>query len=66
MAAPKLVVARESFVGTLKGKEVLVHGGDRIAAGHPLAKAYPALFVPDEPTADIEPPPVRRRGRSKV
>jgi hypothetical protein len=51
----KLLVARETFVCELGGREVHVWAGEtRIGAGHPLVKGREHLFEPAEPRADIE------------
>jgi hypothetical protein len=65
--AGKLLVARESFSTVLDGKEVLVHLGQVVPAGHKLAKAHKHLFAPVEPRADVETlePPAAKKRRPK-
>jgi hypothetical protein len=53
--AAKLLVATENFMADHGGREVFVNAGTRVRATHPLAKAYPDLFGPVEPEADLEP-----------
>ena len=64
MAAAKLLVARESFAADHDGEEVFITVGTRVPSTHPLAKAYPDLFGPVEPEADLEPPAKSARKRS--
>jgi hypothetical protein len=54
MAAGTLLVAVGSFACEHEGREIVVRVGERIAAEHPLAKKHAAMFVPVEPTPDIE------------
>jgi hypothetical protein len=58
----KLMVATESFSCDDGTGEVFIPAGTRVRASHPLAKAYPDLFGPVEPEADLD-EPVKRSAR---
>lgn len=45
-AAPALLVAADSFVLELNGREIAFKKGDLIEAEHPAVKKYPDLFEP--------------------
>jgi hypothetical protein len=54
-AKEKLLVARETFVCELDGREVHVWAGEtKVPAGHAITKGRAHLFEPAEPRADIE------------
>ena len=54
-AKQKLLVARETFVCELDGKQVQVWAGEtKVPAGHAITKGRAHLFESAEPRADIE------------
>jgi hypothetical protein len=53
--APQMYVARESFYAVVNGERTMIHGGiDLVAAGHPILKRYPGMFVPAPVRFDVE------------
>lgn len=48
----KTVVSTTAFAADLGGQEVLVRQGERFTSTHPLVKAYPSWFNPED--ADVK------------
>lgn len=46
MADPKIVVARETFIARVNGREVLVKRGDTATSDSPIVKGREAMFDP--------------------
>jgi hypothetical protein len=51
MAAAKVVVANTAFAAEIGGQELLVREGERFTSTHPVVKAHPKWFEPDD--ADV-------------
>ena len=48
MAGAKTVVATTAFAAEVGGQEVLVRVGERFASTHPVVKAHPSWFKPED------------------
>jgi len=50
-AKTTLLVAKDGFICSIKGTEVIVKQGEKVSSNHPAAKQHPELFEPAQEAA---------------